>query len=296
MNVRRTLILLSFLFSMPNIGHAFDIDATVDDEIRKNYNPDKLIEDTGINDSALNKSLEADPPLILDPNLPKLPNISNQGNSTKVSDVKGNNTISAPIKTIPYTGGHIRVSKGTSFDVINTTAISDWQRTGTKVSFKTNKAIHKKKYSIPLGTTFYGEVVESHQPQLTGNGGLVVIKIYSMIYKNQTIPINAYITRANDNKIFFNNIKGDRTYWKTVWKKGNWGRTLFGNMVNLTASLGSDGPTLVLAPFPLAYGTICLGVNAITSPICAIFSKGGHVSIPSGKDFRIKLTEDISIN
>ena len=42
MNVKKTLILLFFLFFSTNIGHAFDIDATVDDEIRKNFNPSKL--------------------------------------------------------------------------------------------------------------------------------------------------------------------------------------------------------------------------------------------------------------
>ena len=60
MNVKKTLIMLTFLFTMPNFGHAFDIDATVDDEIRKNYNPTKLLEDTGIQDTALNKSLKSD--------------------------------------------------------------------------------------------------------------------------------------------------------------------------------------------------------------------------------------------
>ena len=147
-----------------------------------------------------------------------------------------------------------------------------------------------------MGTVFQGEIIESHKPQITCNGGLVVIRINSMIYKGQVVPLKAYITRADDKKIFLNNIKGDRTYLKTMWTKGNWGRTLFNKMLTMTISLGADGTTCILAPFPIAYGTICLGANAITSPISAVFSKGGKVSIPAGSNFRIKLLEDTYID
>ena len=39
--VKYTLICLILGMTMPNFVHAFDIDETVDDEIRKNYNPTK---------------------------------------------------------------------------------------------------------------------------------------------------------------------------------------------------------------------------------------------------------------
>ena len=81
-----------------------------------------------------------------------------------------------------------------------------------------------------------------------------------------------------------------------MWKKGDWGRTLYNKMFNLTVNLGGDGATVAISPFPIVYGTICLGVNAITSPICAFFSKGGHVSIPANSQFKIKLLEDTFIN
>ena len=117
-----------------------------------------------------------------------------------------------------------------------------------------------------------------------------------MIYKGQTVPLTGYITRANDKKIFFNNIKGERTFLKTMWKKGNWGRTLFNKMMSLTLSLGAEGSTFILSPFPFMYGTICLGANTLFSPISAFFSKGGKVSIPAGSPFKIKLNEDVFIN
>lgn len=279
---------------MSSTCQALDLDMTVDDDIRKNYNPTQLINDVGVQTHALNKNIEADN-VVPDPNLPTLPNITKQNNPVKPSDIKGTTII--PLQNITtYKGGNIKVKKGTSFDVISNNAISDWQIKGTKVKFTNKKIIYGKYYSIPANTTFLGEIIESHQPQITCNGGLVVIRVYSMLYKGQTVPIQAYVTRANDNKIFLNNIKGDRTYLKTMWKKGNWGRTLFNKMLNLTVNLGGEGSTLVLSPFPIAYGTICLGANAITSPICAFFSKGGHVSIPAGSHFRIKLMEDVMID
>lgn len=292
-SVKYTLITIILVCSVMNFGHAFDIDETVDDEIRKNYNPTKLVNDMGTKDTALEKSVQADINSSIDENLPALPNISKEGSNTQKNDTK-------PQYAKPtyeaYKGGHIKIKSGTSFNVKNNNSIADWQIKGTAVSFTLSKATHGKGYSIPAGTTFQGEIVDSHQPQISCNGGLVAIKVYSMIYKNQKIPIDAYITRANDKKIFLNNIKGERTYLKTMWKKGNWGRALFNKMMTLTINLGATGSTFILSPFPLAYGTICLGANTITSPICAFFAKGGHVSIPAGSNFRIKLNEDVMIN
>lgn len=291
MNKWLTFLLLILFASK---GFAFDLDETVDDEIRKNYNPSQLIQDVKIKDTALDKKIQATPVVKnAEEQLPALPNIVKQGSSAKQSDIKNNSIVT---QTKPYTGGNIKVKSGTSFNVTNTAAISDWQRQGTKVKFTTKNNISGVYYNIPAGTFFYGEILESHQPQITCNGGLVVIKVYSMIYKGQTVPVIAYVTRVNDKKIFFNKIKGNRTYLKTTWKKGNWGRSIFDKMLGVTVGLGADGATLILTPFPLAYGSICLGLNTITSPICAFFSKGGHVSIPAGSQFRIKLVDDVYID
>lgn len=293
-NVKNTLIIASLYMVFTCQGHAFDIDETVDDEIRKNYNPTQLIQDVNIKDTALEKKIQATPVTKnTDEQLPALPNITKQGASTKQPDIKNNTIITT---TKPYTGGNIKVKAGTSFNVTNSVSISDWQRKGTKVKFTTRSNTSGVYYNIPAGTVFQGEIIESHQPQITCNGGLVVIKVYSMIYKGQTVPVTAYVTRANDKKIFFNKIKGNRTYLQTTWKKGNWGRTIFDKMWGVTVGLGADGATLILTPFPLAYGTICLGLNTITSPICAFFSKGGHISIPAGSQFKIKFLDDVYIN
>ena len=273
---RNILIALSLISLSLNRACAFDLDMTVDYEIRKNYNSEKLIKDT-------NTQTEE--------NLPALPEISKYQQEVSKEAAKEVYTPPPVINT-----GSVKIRSGSSFNVVNSTKISDWMRKGATVKFTTKSAIHKRKYSIPANTVFTGEVIESHQPQITCNGGLVVIRVRSMLYKGHTIPINAYVTRADDKMIFLNNIKGDRTYLKTMWKKGNWGRTLFGRMFNLTVNLGGDGATLLLSPFPFAYGTICLGLNTLASPICAFFSKGGHVNIPAGSQFRIKLLDDAYID
>jgi len=275
--LRIVTITLFILISCSGHVFSFDLDMTVEDDIRKNYNSSKLVNDTNTDD------LEE---------LPELPQ-----NLKNTSNVKVTNTAKTPQAVIiNQPKGNTKISKGTSFYVVNTDKISDWQTKGTSVKFKTTSPVYKKKYSIPASTVFYGEIVDSHQPQISCNGGLVVIRIKSMLYKGQNIPVNAYVTRANDKIIFLNNIKGERTYLKTVWKKGNWGRNLFNRMLTLTVSLGRDGSTFILSPFPIVYGTICLGANTIISPFTAFVQKGKHVSINAGSNFRIKLSDDVFID
>ena len=274
--LRIVTITLILLISCARHAQAFDLDETVDDDIRKNYNSSKLVKDTKTEDLDF---------------LPDLPEKLKQG-SVESRSYKAEKYI-PPTQFI--TNGNVKVSKGTSFNVTNTTKISDWQTSGTVVKFKTTAAIYKKNYTIPANTVFVGEIIESHQPQISCNGGLVVIRIRSMVYKGQTIPLNAYVTRANDKLIFLNNIKGERTYLKTVWKKGNWGRSLFSRMLTLTINLGGEGSTFLLSPFPLAYGTLCFGANTLISPITAFFQKGKHIVINSGSQFRIKLLDDAYI-
>ncbi len=272
---KQILTLLTLLVACQSVK-AFDLDMTVDDDIRKNYNSSKLAKDTHTEDS--------------EETLPALPEISKY----KEPEVTTKQETYTPPQI--YNKGNKKIHAGTTFDVVNSAKISDWQTKGSTVKFAVKTPIHRHKYTIPAGTIFTGEILEAHQPQITCNGGLVVIRIRSMLYKGQTIPINAYVTKANSKKVFLNNIKGNRTYLQTTWKKGNWGRTLFNRMMTLTVNLGGEGSTLILSPFPLAYGTICLGLNTLTSPICAFFSKGGHVSIPAGSKFTVRLLDDAYID
>ena len=203
--MNRKIIFIFILLLCCKSAFALDLDMTVDDEIRKNYNPSKLIQDTGVKGGNDSEETLPELPVILDMEADEIAPAQQVQSNTQ--------TTTPPAKIV--TGGNIKIRKGTSFNVVSSAKISDWQRKGTTVKFKTNSAIVKRKYTIPAGTVFTGEIIESHQPQITCNGGLVVIRIRSMLYKGQTIPVNAYITRADDKMIFLNNIKGDRTYLKT---------------------------------------------------------------------------------
>ena len=273
--LRIVIITLFIVFLSFEHAHAFDLDMTVDDDIRKNYNSSKLVKDTNTD---------------VPENLPDLPEILKNNKTQAVEHAK----YTTPAKII--TSGNTKISRGTSFNVVSNAQISDWQTKGATVKFTLKNQVVNRHFAIPAGTVFTGEVIESHQPQITCNGGLVVIRIRTMKYKGQIYPLNAYVTRANGKKIFFNDIKGKRKYLKTMWKKGNWGRSLFNRMLTLTINLGGDGSTLLLSPFPFMYGTLCLGLNTLTSPICAFFNKGGHVNIPAGSNFRIKLLSDTYVD
>ena len=265
--MKRLLYVLFIIFCTLNCVNALDLDTTVDDEIRKNYNSDQLVDES----------------------LPALPKILQQ----QQAEVKPDTTDVIKQKLTPavYRG---KIKKGTKIPVISDNKISDWLRKGTKVTFHTKSQIFAKGITIPAGTKFYAEVEDSHQPQISCNGGLVVLKVHSIVLNNSVTPIDGYITRADDKKIFLNNIKGKRTYWKTLWNKTGFGRRLFDRMLTLTANLGKDGATVILSPFPFCYGTVVLGLNTLTSPLFALFSKGGHVSIPAGTDFVIKLRDDVN--
>ncbi len=261
-----TFILLSVISTQV---FAIDLDESVDDEIRQNYKSNQLVEES----------------------LPELPKILQQKQKQEVlPDTSG--VIEKKIAPTVYRGS---IKSGTKFAVVNDNAISDGLRKGTRVTFHTKALTTAKGVTIPAGTKFYAEVEDSHLPQLSCNGGLVVLSVHSIVIDNSVTQIDGYITRANSKKIFLNNIKGKRTYLKTMWKKTGLGRNLFNRMLTLTVNLAGDGPTLLLSPFPLCYGTVVLGLNTLTSPLFALFSKGGRVNIPTGTDFVIKLREDVNL-
>ena len=253
---------------MSSFVFAFDLDSTVDDEIRSNYKSDVLRDEA----------------------LPELPKALQYSQSTTKSD--SIEYIKKQTSSASYKGV---IKGGTKFLVVNDNAISDGLRKGAKVTFHTKNQIYAKGVLIPAGTKFYAEIIDSHPPQISCNGGLVELQVHSIVIDNSVTHINGYITKANSKKIFLNNIKGKRTYLKTLWNKTGFGRNLFNKMLSLTINLGGEGSTIILSPFPVAYGSIVLGLNTLTSPVMALFSKGGRVNIPVGTEFVIKLRDDVGL-
>ncbi len=270
---------------------AFDLDPTVDDEIRRNYNPSKL-------------ETEALPPLpkTAAPKSTPTPTptpVSNTSTNTApkvlqplsaTSDTSASNQLKARAQ---YDSTAIKIPKGTKFRVLSHDTLNDNMAKGRKLTFTSTRSVTKRYITVPSATVFKGVIVNSHQPQPAGNGGLLVLKVDKMNLNGKEYPVNAYITKANTKKVFINNIKGKRGYAKGVIDSTRPGRTFYHNMVDVTSRL-ADGPyTVLLSPFTVIAGVLVLGVNVIGSPLFGLFYKGKKLAIPAGAEFEIKFLDDL---
>ena len=266
---------------------AFELDASVDDEIRRTYDPSKL-----------EQSL---------PELPKTEPSQSASPTTKTS------THETPPKSLPVTpdakpqigvkkfqndykydkSTAIRIKKGTKFRVKSNSVISDYLREGAKVSFTSIKPVTQRYITIPEGTRFTAVVEDSHQPQMSGNGGLVVLMVDSITVNGQTKSVHGKITKANMKKIFFNNMKGKRSYWKGVASQVDKGENFYKKTRRMSSKLADNPVGIIISPIPVVTGMVVYAVNLAGSPLFALWSKGGRISIPAGSEFEIKLLEDV---
>ncbi len=267
-----------------------DIDASVDYEIRRKYNPNKIENDLLPN---LPDKLKNDKPLQSTEDFTKPYNKQTQ-TSTKTTQPTKQQVITQQ-QTYKSYGQTLALKRGTSFTIRNISAITDKLTTGTKVYFKLPKPIKTKYFTLPENTRFVGVISDSHTPQLTGNGGLVVIQIEKVIINGKTQEVSGKVTKANYKRIYFNNIKGKRKYWSNLAKSITPGKKFNDKMWKTTKKLAGEGITFIFSPFTLASGLVVFGANIMASPVIAIFSKGGSISIPADTAFRIKLTEDVTI-
>lgn len=262
---------------------AFELDTSVDDEIRRNYNP-----------SAIEKSLPALPKTSPTQSIPKP--------ETKPPSTLPVSQPSKPqigVKKLPDNydkSTAIRIPKGTKFKVRSNTALSDTSRSGTRFSFTTLQPVTKRYVTLPAGTVFNAVVTESHPPQITGNGGLLELSLESVKYKGQTYYAEGKVTKANHKKIFFNNIKGKRQYWKGVGNQIDKGQSFYKKTRRTSAKLADNPVGLLVSPVPTIIGMGVYAVNFVGSPIFSIGSKGGKLYIPSGCEFEIKLLDDIYLD
>ena len=303
-----SLALIINLLSMPVL--ALEFDTSLDDEVRKNYNPSKLEEDMTL------------------PTLPKILDKNTTQLTTKALQPVSRTTPSAAKATQPITRTNqasatvndlqaipnmsselqykrqfrqstnsnyatLRQGKRIKLKVLND--ISDWSKKGTRVTFMSTRPISTTYFTIPNGTIFKGEIINSHRPQLTGNGGLVEININSVIINNEVHPISAFVTKADHKMIFFNNIKGKRKYIKNTFNSMRPGGRFFKKMIGVTVDLACDGSSIILAPFSLALGVIGFAGDILISPVLGSFYKGEGIQIHQGSEFEIKLKQDMYI-
>ena len=216
------------------------------------------------------------------------------------SGIKNETPQPSKVKTEPvvvnsnnnHTYSAVTIKKGKKFKAINTSALSDSIKKGSTITFVTTAAETSKYITIPKNTVFKGEVIDSHKPNLTGNGGLLVIKVTQINYNGGWYPVNAKITLANHKKIFFNNIKGKRMYWKNAKDKTKFGKKTYDKMWAKAKKYFKPNIEVVITPIAFVTGTVVYAANIAVSPVLAIFTKGGSLSIPKNSAFEIKFLED----
>lgn len=269
---------------------ALELDTSVDDEIRRTYDPSKL-----------------------EQSLPALPKTAPAQNSAGKTPQNTHQSSHTPPKLQPVTpdarpqigvkkfqndykydkSTAIKIKKGTKFRVKSNSVISDYLKEGSRVSFTSVRPVTQRYITIPSGTKFTAVVQDSHQPQMSGNGGLVVLMVDNITVNGQTRSVHGKITKANTKKIFFNNMKGKRSYWKGVAKQIDKGENFYKKTRRTSSKLADNPVGIIISPIPVVTGMVVYAVNLAGSPLFAVFSRGGRISIPAGSEFEIKLLEDV---
>lgn len=289
---KKIFSLLFVTFLLTSHCFAFELDTSVDDEIRKNYNPSAL-----------------------EHNLPALPKIAPSQTQTTAPKTNVTTTQTSPAvpKSQPVTqpakpqlvikkmendykydkSTAIRIKKGTKFRVKSNCVISDYQKEGTRVSFTSIKPVTQRYITINEGTRFNAVVEDSHLPQFTGNGGLIVLMVDGIVVNGSTKSVHAKITKANMKKVFLNNIKGKRGYIKGVSKQVDKGENFYRKTRRASTKLADNPIGAIISPIPTITGAVVYTVNLVGSPIFAIWAKGSRITIPAGSEFEIKLLEDV---
>ena len=286
------MFLIASLF-LVNPAFSLTLDLSVDEEIRKNYNPSKLEQES----------------------LPPLPKTT--GTQSKTVTTKPVQTTTAPPKIAPVVSEHagkkvnknlpgstltrddftaIKIKKGTKFRVKSNAIVSDYLREGAKVSFTSLTPVYQKYIIIPAGAVLRASVKDVHPPQMTGNGGLVVLVLESVTFNGKTYSAHGNVTKANHKKIFVNNIKGKRQYWKGVANQIGKGEKFYQKTRKTSTKLANNPVGVIISPIPTIVGIAAYGVNLVLSPIISIGSKGGRISIPAGSEFEFKVQENVYLS
>ena len=285
MNKKYYFVIL-FLILTPISVFAYNLDTSVNNEIEKKYDSNKLNQDMQIKQISTqskkqtlsNKSVPKSTP-VFDNSIPQV----------------SKNTQIQSLKTSVGKAG-ILIPAGTKFIAKSSSGVSSRSGINSSVNFVSINTMYGSNITIPAGTTFTGVISASHKGQITGNGGLIKIRITGMKYKGKNIRVEGKITKANSKKIFFNNIKGTRQYLQGVDNKITQGINFYNKSRRLSYRMSSNPVGTILSPLPTITGWIGSAVCTLASPVTGLIQKGKDISLPSGTFYEIKLTEDAYIN
>lgn len=287
--MNKKLFLLTILFlSICIPAKSYNLDTSVNKEIEKKYESNKLNEDMKVKQTNSKSSKNN----IVNKSVPKSTPVFD---NTTPGSVKNTNTNNNSIKaSVPKTG--IKLPSGTKFVVKSNANVSSWSGVNSRLTFTSTAPVYKSDITIPAGTTFKGIISASHTGQMTGNGGLIKIKIISMSFNGNTVSVNGKITKANSKNIFFNNIKGSRQYLQGVDNRITQGVNFYKKARNLSSRMSTNPVGNILSPLPTITGWVGSAVCTLTSPVTGLTQKGKNISLPSGTVFEIKLMKDVYIN
>lgn len=263
--MKRVLILLLLICFTLDTTFAAEFDASIDADIRKQYNVEEL--------PALPKALPSKSPVKSSVNPPR------------------------EIKTPNFTGKVYTIKSGTKITLVSKSEVAHWTSSGSKISFYSQNPITTKEGAvIPAGTLFKAVILDSHSPQITGNGGLIKLKISEIYYNNVMSSINTKISEANSKKIIKNKLKGKHKYWQNCSKAMTPGKKTFKIMQKAAKTLTPYPIINILSLVPFSIGGAVYLVNASIAPVASVFMKGGALRIPSGTVFIITVLGNNKIN
>lgn len=284
------IALLSF-----GAGYGFELDNSVDEEIRQYYNPSKLENDV-LPD--LPKNLQDIPtqPVTrrtVGVQTPTENNVPKNNIETEFSKTRGkvSNTQISSGKSDDYAA--VKIKKGTKFKVQSQTKVSDWNGVGARMTFVSTAPVTSRYISIPTGTTIHAVVSDVHQPNLAGNGGLLKLNADTITLNGNMVNLNAKVIRANNKIVINNNIKGKRTYWKNVGKQVDKGQNFYNKTRRISSKLSNNPIGLIISPVPTLVGAVGYTGNLVISPIVGLWAKGEHIVLPSGTPYTLKLKENV---
>ena len=255
-------VLLLFCFIYTPI-FAVDFDTSIDESIRKDYKV-KESEQT----------------------LPALPNVS-----------PSKDDVNIPVKTnLNATGKRYTIKGSTKIILASQKSVNDGYRRGAKIGFVTQNDITAKDgTTIPAGTLIKATVTDSHGPQITGNGGLIELCFNEIYFNGVMSQLDSKINKANYKRIYFNDIKGERRYWKNFGKATKPGQKVFKATQKATGKMASIPIINLISFVPVLGGTVFYTINFVASPVIMVFLKGGRLSLPAGTRFEIKIKGDTEI-
>ncbi len=261
--MRKLFVIILLLFFCNGTFAVEILDDSIDSDIRKEYNVENST-------------------------LPSLPNAKPSPSTS---------TVKIPEKPqYNPTGKKYEIKNGTKVELALNSKVTDYMPKGSIVSFSARNGFTTKEGEIiPAGTIFKGRIINSHTPQITGNGGLVALQVDEIYFNGLRSPIETKIMLANYSKVPFGNIKGKRSYWTNCVKSSAGGKKFYNSSKKAAKKMGDIPIIGLLSPIPFLVGAIVYDVNIIISPVISIFKKGGHVSLPKGTLFEIKFTDNTTI-